>query len=79
MSPRAERGRSADTSGFTLIEALVAFTVMATVLGVLNRGVVQPRAGAVTFGARTPSPSSAPGAPFPTAAMPATATDGAGP
>ncbi len=49
---RAPR-RRADRSGFTLIEALVAFTVMATVLGVLFRGVVQTRAGANVFAART--------------------------
>ena len=56
MCRRAERGarrRLADRSGFTLIEALVAFTVMATVLGVLYRGVVQTRAGANVFAART--------------------------
>ncbi len=56
MCRRAERGgrrRFADRSGFTLIEALVAFTVMATVLGVLYRGVVQTRAGANAFAART--------------------------
>ena len=51
MCRRAER-RRADRSGFTLIEALVAFVVMATVLGVLYRGTVQTRAGAVTFSAR---------------------------
>ena len=45
--------RWADRSGFTLIEALVAFTVMAIVLGVLFRGVVQTRAGANVFAART--------------------------
>ncbi len=56
MCRRAERDaprRSADRSGFTLIEALVAFTVMATVLSVLYRGVVQTRAGANVFAART--------------------------
>ena len=56
MCRRAERGglrRFADRSGFTLIEALVAFTVMATVLGVLYRGVVQTRAGSAVFAART--------------------------
>lgn len=56
MCRRAEPGgrrRFADTSGFTLIEALVAFTVMATVLGVLYRNVVQTRAGANIFAART--------------------------
>ncbi len=55
MCRRAEsnKRRFADRSGFTLIEALVAFTVMATVLGVLYRGVVQTRAGANGFAART--------------------------
>ena len=38
--------------GFTLIETLVAFAVMATLLSVLFRGVVTLRAGAFAFDAR---------------------------
>ena len=55
MSRRADRGtrRYADRSGFTLVEAMVAFAVMATMLGVLYRDVVQTRAGAAGFNART--------------------------
>ena len=44
--------RRADRSGFTLVEALVAFSVMAIVLGVLYRGVVDTRVGAIVFGQR---------------------------
>ena len=47
MSARPDR--RADRSGFTLIEVLVAFTVMATLLVVLYRGVVTLRQGAVAF------------------------------
>lgn len=54
MSRRADRParRLADRSGFTLVEVLVAFVVMTTVLGVLYRGTVQTRAGAVAFDRR---------------------------
>lgn len=41
--------RSADRSGFTLIEVLVAFTVMATLMSVTYRSVVMTRGGAKTF------------------------------
>ena len=44
--------RRADRSGFTLIEVLVAFVVMATILSVLYRSTVQTRAGAFGFSAR---------------------------
>ena len=43
------RARSHDTAGFTLLEVLVAFTVMATILVVLYRGVVTLRQGAEAF------------------------------
>lgn len=51
MSPPAER-RWRDTSGFTLVEVMVAFAVMALILGVLYRNVVQTSAGAYAFSAR---------------------------
>ena len=38
-----------ETAGFTLLEVLVAFTVMATILVVLYRGVVTLRQGAEAF------------------------------
>jgi prepilin-type N-terminal cleavage/methylation domain-containing protein len=43
----------ADSDGFTLIETLVAFSVMAIVLSVLFHGVVDMRSGSVIFDART--------------------------
>lgn len=39
--------------GFTLVETLVAFTVMAILLSVLFRGVVTMRSGSVAFDRRT--------------------------
>ena len=45
--------RSADCSGFTLIEVLVAFAVMATLMSVMYRSVVVMRAGANAFDDRT--------------------------
>lgn len=51
MCPRAER-RWRDRSGFTLVEVMVAFAVMALILGVLYRSVVQTSAGASGFSAR---------------------------
>jgi len=47
MSEAPSRRRG--TQGFTLIEVLVAFTVMATLLVVLYRGVVGLRQGASAF------------------------------
>ncbi len=44
--------RGADRSGFTLVEVLVAFVVMAMVLSVLYRSTVQTRAGAFGFSTR---------------------------
>ncbi len=45
--------RFSGNDGFTLIEVLVAFTVMAVLLSVLFRGVVVMRAGANAFDDRT--------------------------
>ena len=42
-----------DASGFTLIEVLIAFCVMATLLSVLYRGVVTMRQGANAFDEHT--------------------------
>ena len=42
-----------DTAGFTLLEVLVAFCVMATLLSVLYRGVVTIRQGATAFDEHT--------------------------
>ena len=43
------RRRFKDQGGFTLVEVLVAFTVMAVLLSVLFRGVVVVRAGSQAF------------------------------
>ena len=59
MSPRPKRRyevrllRLRGNDGFTLVETLVAFTVMAMLLSVLFRGVVMMRSGAVAFDKRT--------------------------
>ena len=42
-----------DTAGFTLLEVLIAFCVMATLLSVLYRGVVTIRQGAFAFDEHT--------------------------
>lgn len=48
--PRAiERARASAEAGFTLLEAMVALVVLATLLSVMFRGVVQNRAGASAF------------------------------
>ena len=54
MSRRADRRarRSTDRSGFTLVEVLVAFVVMTTILSVLYHSTVQTRAGAIGFSDR---------------------------
>lgn len=49
----APRRRFTDRGGFTLVEVLVAFAVMATLLSVLFRGVVVMRAGSIAFDQRT--------------------------
>lgn len=41
------------TDGFTLLEVLIAFTVLATLLAVMDRSVVTVRAGAYAFDERT--------------------------
>ena len=51
--PRIDARRWRDASGFTLIEVLIAFCVMATLLSVLYRGVVTMRQGAVAFDEHT--------------------------
>ena len=49
--PRGRRWR--DDAGFTLLEVLIAFCVMATLLSVLYRGVVTMRQGANAFDEHT--------------------------
>ena len=48
-----DTGAGATTAGFTLLEVLIAFCVMATLLSVLYRGVVTMRQGANAFGEHT--------------------------
>ena len=45
--------RAADRSGFTLLEVLVALTIMAAIMAVMYRSVVITRAGALAFDGRT--------------------------
>lgn len=53
MSPGPNSARWRDASGFTLLEVLIAFCVMATLLSVLYRGVVTMRQGAIAFDEHT--------------------------
>ena len=53
MSPARSASRWRDAAGFTLIEVLIAFCVMATLLSVLYRGVVTLRQGATAFDEHT--------------------------
>lgn len=48
---RVRRDNATAEAGFTLLEAMVAFVVLAALLSVMFRGVVQNRAGASVFAA----------------------------